>query len=212
MKPGSEEWKALKNQREKLDACQIPDEILKSIPMTELMELCFNYPLIYDILAFNSTQDGIDQFKKNFNGFNEFIQHKEAADLLMERYSNLQPRGYNKNWTDIEKGYFSLNLIATELFLSQNEIISKLSTFKKKELVKELIKKLEEKDYKKLYGRLSQMSIGYTLARVMQNAGYNLRETDTTTRNEIENFMEYGNLQNIQILPYILSNAKEFIK
>lgn len=212
VKPGTNEWKALKNQKEKLDACQIPDDILKDIPTSELMELSFTYPLIYDILAFNSAQAGIDQFKKKFNGFSEFLQHEEAADLLMERYSNIQPRGYSKNWTEIEKGYYSLELIAMELFLSQNEIISKLSTLEKKKLVKELIKKLEEKDDKELYGRLSQMSIGFTLARVIQNAEYNLRETDTKTRNEIESFTEYGNLQNIQILPYLLSNAKEFIK
>ncbi len=212
VKPGSNEWKELKNQKEKLDVCQIPDEVLKNIPTDELMELCFDYPLIYDILAFNSTQAGIDQFRKNFNGFSEFIQREEAPGLLMERYSNLQPRGYNKNWTNIEKGYFSLELIAAELFLSQNEIISKLSTSKKKGLVKELIKKLEEKDDKELYGGLSKMSIGFALARVMQSAGYNLKGIDDKTRNEIESFTGYGNLQNIQILSYIFSNAKEFIK
>lgn len=105
VKPGSEEWKALKNQREKLDVCQIPEIILKDISTINLMKLCFSYPLIYDVLAFSSTQTGINELKKNFNGFNEFLQRDDAANLLIDKYQVIQPREYDKNWNDIQKGY-----------------------------------------------------------------------------------------------------------
>ena len=212
VKPGTNEWKALKNQKEKLDACQVPNDILKDISTSELMKLCFNYPLVYDVLAFSSTQTGMNEFKKNFNGLNEFVQRKDAADLLIKRYSDIQPRGYDKNWTNIQKGYYSLEIFAIELFLSQIEIIDKMTLSQKQNLVRELLKKLEEKEDKELYGRTSQMSIGFTLSRVLQNSGFRWKQLNAETKADIERFTEHGNFQNVQILPYIVSNAKEFIK
>lgn len=213
VKPGSEEWKTLKTQKEKLEICQIPENILKNIPTEELMELCFSYPLIYDVMAFNSTQRGIDEFKNNFNGFNEFVQRKTAADLLIKRYSDIQPRGYDKNWTDVQKGYYSLQIIVTELFLSQNEIINKMTLGQKQGLARELLKKLEEKkDDKELYGKTSQMSIGFALSRILQSSGHQWKKLDEDTKSNIVRFTEHGSFQDVKILPYIVSSSKEFLK
>ncbi|MBW6536520.1 MAG: hypothetical protein K0B11_16030 [Mariniphaga sp.] len=212
VKPGSEEWKALKNQKEKLEVCQIPEDILQDIPTNKLMELCFNYPLIYDILAFNSTQTGMNEFRRNFNGLNEFVQREDASDLLIRRYSDVQPRGYDKNWTNIQKGYYSLEIIAIELFLSQNEIIDKMTLSQKQDLVRELLKKLEEKEDKELYGKTSQMSIGFALSRILQNSGFQWNQIYAETKTEIERFIEYGNFRDVKILPYIVSSSKEFLK
>lgn len=212
VKPGSVEWKRLKNQKEKLEICQIPEDILLNIPTNELMELCFNYPLIYDILAFNSTQMGINELKKNFDGFNALLQRNDVANLLIKRYTDIQPREYDKNWTKIQKGYYSLEIIAMELFLSQNEIIDKMTLPQKQSLVKELLKKMEEKDNKELYGRTSLISIGFTLSRIMQNSGFQWKQINTEAYTGIEEFIKYGNFNNVQILPYVVSNAKEFIK
>ncbi len=212
VKPGSEEWKALKNQKEKLDICQIPESILENISTISLLNLCFSYPLVYDVLAFNSIQTGMNEFKKNFNGINEFLQRKDAANLLVEKYSKIQPRGYDKNWNDIQKGYYSLEISIIELFLSQDEIINKMTLTEKQDLIKELLKKLEEKEDKELYGIISQMSIVFTLSRILRNLGFRWEQLNEEIESDILKFTEYGSFQDVKILPYIVSSSKEFSK
>ena len=39
------QWENFKTHQEKLDACQIPDNILQEIPTAELTTICLEYPL-----------------------------------------------------------------------------------------------------------------------------------------------------------------------
>ena len=39
IKPGTDQWKALKNQKEKVAACQLPDSILESVSTIELLNI-----------------------------------------------------------------------------------------------------------------------------------------------------------------------------
>ncbi|MDP3432115.1 MAG: hypothetical protein Q8T04_03985 [Bacteroidota bacterium] len=210
VKSGSEEWKTLKNQKEKLAICQIPEEILKNISTLELMEICFKYPLIYDALTFHTIQFGMDQLRINFNGFDELMKRDNIADLLIYRYSNFHPKGYNKNWTDIQKGYFSLEIIVTEIFLSQDDVISKMTLPQKKELVQLLLLKQAEKEDKEIYDRMSHISIGFALAKILRSSGFSMEKYTKETKADIEAFSTHGNFQNTQILPYLLESAKEF--
>lgn len=211
VKPGSEEWKELKNQKERVAICQIPDEILQHISTSELMEICFKYPLIYDALTFHTIQFGIDQLRINFNGVNELIKRDNIVDLLITRYSNFYPKGYNKNWTNVQKGYYSLDITLTELLLSQDDVISQMTLPQKKELVKQLLQKQSEKEDKEIYDSMSHISIGFALARVLQSSGFSIEKISAETKASIEVFATQGNFQNAQNLPYIFESAKEFI-
>ena len=53
IKPGMEEWENLESHKAKVDACQVPDDILQNISTKELLKLCLNYPLLYDVFSFN---------------------------------------------------------------------------------------------------------------------------------------------------------------
>ena len=67
MKPGSEEWKALSSNEEKISACQIPYKQLSSIATFELIQVCLNYPLLPDVFAFNNAKDGFVKYETDFN-------------------------------------------------------------------------------------------------------------------------------------------------
>lgn len=56
VKPGTAEWKSLKDRYEQMKACQIPDDVLPSLSTEQMIELCLSYPLLIDILAFNNIE------------------------------------------------------------------------------------------------------------------------------------------------------------
>ena len=58
VKPRTEEWKKLKNYKAKIDVCQVPEDILPNINTDDLTVLCLQYPILYNVLAFNSLIDG----------------------------------------------------------------------------------------------------------------------------------------------------------
>jgi len=59
IKPGTKEWLKLEDNDSKVKACQIPEKILATISTNDLFKLVLDYPLIYDIYAFNEINDGI---------------------------------------------------------------------------------------------------------------------------------------------------------
>lgn len=46
VKTGSKEWAKFESNKEKVDACQIPENILSVISTEDLLELILKYPLI----------------------------------------------------------------------------------------------------------------------------------------------------------------------
>ena len=86
IKPGTEEWKQLKSHQEKVDACQVPEDILVALKTEYLLDICLRYPLIYDILAFNSISEGTKLYYIGFNGIREYTQRDSAVLYLLNMY------------------------------------------------------------------------------------------------------------------------------
>jgi hypothetical protein len=89
VKPGMPEWAELKNSGEKIAACQIPEEILNSLSTECLTKICLQYPLIYDMFAFNSKNIGFDAFFENFNGIRELYNRETVLNELLKQYHKL---------------------------------------------------------------------------------------------------------------------------
>ena len=76
IKPKTEEWKKLESNKTKVEACQVPEYILRDISTNDLMTLCLQYPLLYDVFAFNNTTDGLRKLFSDFNGIREFSKRE----------------------------------------------------------------------------------------------------------------------------------------
>ena len=85
-KPETEEWKKLENRKAKVDVCQIPENVLQSISTNDLMTLCLEYPLLYDVFAFENINRGLNKLFNDFNGIREFSKRKDAINCLKEKY------------------------------------------------------------------------------------------------------------------------------
>lgn len=144
IKPGTTEWLAFTTGQQKLDACQIPQEILDGLSTKELAEICQNYPLFINYMAFDDQKNGIRVVIKNFNGLTELEKREDGAMALMEIYANYliltehQPKGSKEYHTPYRMHFLEM-LLADDVFISQ------LSPEELSELGKIVLKKYVEK-------------------------------------------------------------------
>ncbi len=135
IKPGTEEWKSFTSHDEMLQACQIPEDILKGMSTVGLIETVLNYPLSKDIIAYNTPQGGINSQIKQFNGLSELLKRTDAKEKLLDKYQEI-------NSLDGENSFKLSYLIC---ILSQDDIISHLSENELSILLKEGNNKLSKK-------------------------------------------------------------------
>ncbi len=81
-----EQWAALEDADEMRKVSQISEDILSTVSTEELLLYCMNYNLMADVFAFNTIDDGKAELKENFNGVQELLKRKDAADCLIKLY------------------------------------------------------------------------------------------------------------------------------
>lgn len=145
VKPGTDVWKSLKNNAEKVEACQVPNGVLTAMDTQELINVCLDYPLLPDIFAFSNIKDGFKKFESDFNGFGELLKRDDVAKELLKKYKSLDPNAIPANETILEKGNYVLSMSFLELFVSHPLMVGKIDTNGKKEIIKELLLKKEKK-------------------------------------------------------------------
>lgn len=80
--PGMDEWKQLDTHVKKVNACQIPEDILDKLTTEALVETVMNYPLLIDMLAYNTQYTGYQAVYNEFNGLRELQTREDAAEYL----------------------------------------------------------------------------------------------------------------------------------
>jgi len=117
IKPKTEEWKKLESNKAKVEACQVPEQILRDISTNDLMTLCLQYPLLYDVFAFNEINDGLRKLFSDFHSNTSKENQKKILENLLF--------GYREKIKYPE--YFQGNGFATNLF-ARAHIIIKIDT------------------------------------------------------------------------------------
>ncbi len=213
VKPGTEEWKNFKSRPEMVDACQMPQSVLKTIDTKSLANLCFNYPLIHDINAYNILQSGFESVTEDFNGFIELFQRHDAGTVLLEKYIALNAEHVKDVTTSWERGLYIANLSLLELFLSQEVIIGKLSGEEKNRLIQETITKFESKiRYAKNYGLWGVRTTPLLMGRVMKQEKYPELEKLLSENNAVAISLETGNIYDFDVMKEIANKAQYYIK
>ncbi len=146
--PGTEEWKKLQSQTEKVQVCQIPNKKLKSISTEGLLETLLNYPLILDYGAFNQKQDGFESIKSENNGFNELYGRTDFFDVIIERYElmslncgkNLYPPFIGEIQVPIQIAFTTI-----EFFMFQDELLNEINSNQRFQIFESILDKLQEK-------------------------------------------------------------------
>jgi hypothetical protein len=94
---GTNDWKSLKTHQEKVEVSQIPDEILSKLTTTALLDSILDYPLLIDIYAFNTVDEGYINVFESFNGLHEFVERSNYTNTLANKYFSLKTEYKNGN-------------------------------------------------------------------------------------------------------------------
>jgi len=168
VKPGTSAWANLKSGQEMVDACQVPESVLKTISTEGLMETCLDYPLLLEMLAYNNLQYGTQVQLKNFNGFVALNKRPDAGTLLFNHYKKMNPDSSFSTMTLIQKGAYSFKFTFIEMILAQDEYLQKLSINERKTLIQESLLKYQAKSNNiDIYGTFGHETSAYLMARIM---------------------------------------------
>ncbi|UOQ65156.1 hypothetical protein [Hymenobacter volaticus] len=170
--PGTEAWKKLQSGQAMVDACQIPAAKLSAISTPGLLSTCLNYPLLGNILAYNSLQRGTRVQLESFNGFDELRKRPEAASLLLERYQRMGPTCLPEG--QVQRGNYSFSFTYVEMILAQDEYLAQLSADERRSLLREALTKYIEKKplAESVYSDLGLATSVFVMARIMQAEQY----------------------------------------
>ncbi len=173
IKPGTAEWKNLASYEEKHQVCQIPKAILGSMLTNDLLETCLDYPLLPEILAYDSFQKGFESIKSRFNGLEELLKRKDVGNVIIKKYESMDPSAIDSNWTSIRKGKHSFDFFFIELLLAQDEVISNMTNEERMQLLKDSNYKFKEKEkHQDIFGFIGFTNNILLMGRIMLKENY----------------------------------------
>lgn len=128
VKPGSKEWKKLDSYSERLDKCQIPDDVLPHLDTPQLVDLCMEYPFLLNIYLFGDPFYGYDVLFDDFNGIRELFGRKDAYECITNAYADMLDENYVymklKVKTPYEIGEYKFRVSFLELTLGNEKLIA----------------------------------------------------------------------------------------
>ena len=83
--PGTAQWNSFTSRDERVAACHVDAELLESMTTRALVETVLTYPMLIDMYAFNTLQEGIAQVSKDFAGISILKERSDAVSCL-EQY------------------------------------------------------------------------------------------------------------------------------
>ena len=193
VKPGTEEWKDFTSHDQMLEACQVPDFILHDMSTAGLMETVLNYPLLMDMMAYNSRQQGFDSVAQRFNGLSALLHREDAGMELLTEYRSMDPAAIKDNWTSVQRGQYSFSIGNIETLLAQDSILAGLSG----EQIRSLIEVAMEKCRAKcrgadIYSAYDLESTVWLLGKTLKHTGYPPFVEELQQDHELRNFLESG--------------------
>lgn len=143
-------WSKEENHQVKVDMCQIDSEQLKTMSTDELVKACLEYPLIIDMFAYDTVEDGFNSILNQSNAFKEMVKRNDTATKLLAVYDKCDivtmidfKTAKNDKAQNLYNDMFETNVV--EAILSQDVIINKLNNQEKVSLARVAEEKLEQK-------------------------------------------------------------------
>ncbi|SIN75368.1 hypothetical protein [Chitinophaga niabensis] len=171
IKPGTDNWKALKSHKERVDASQIPPDIAGKLSTAALLEAVLDYPLSMDLFFFNTLQDGVDMLKTNFAAFPELLSRKDLVAVSVERYAQLRMDSVTSLEGKYNRAIFSFKVSFLEMILAQPEVTNKIDAARKRSVLQALVTKYEQKErLTDFFGELNLGSSAWAAYRISRRS------------------------------------------
>lgn len=204
VKPGTEEWRALKTHDEKVATCQIPIGILRQISTNDLLEICLNYPLTFDFYAYKSLKEGIIEVVGRFNGLKELFAREDNFSVIL-KYIDIQLLQVKiESATGVQqKGKAIHEYTLMESLLSFDAFIDNATPGEITYLNSKILNILDYKlDKKKIFSDYASSASALLLGKLLKKTNPDIKFSDNT-----ELFIETGIANNSGIFIEIKSKA-----
>ena len=208
VKPGMEQWRQFKSMDEMYQACQLPENIIKTLDTESLVHICYNFPAYMGLFFYNSPQDGFNVFHSHFNGIRELLQREDAGYYMLEKYKSLTVEDFDPSWSLVDKGYFAYKYMYFETLLAQPQIVQSMDAYGRKEFLQEATQKFEMKlELRDIFGGSSFMTNAWVMARILHHD--NQLSSEFYSPDEIAESLQSGFLANYNLLS-IYQQAKTY--
>lgn len=200
--PESSKWQQLSYQ-ERISMLQIPEDTLRVISTSRLLETCIYYPFNIDILASEDYRIGFAVVRKGFNGFNELYKRSDCIQQLIAYYESQKVSIYNQISDKYDKGRYSFNYLVMEMLIL--EVVNLLTENQCVQIAKLLVQKRDERMNQTGHlgfseDRIIAFMIGKCFFRIGQLADYN--------GSTLFNFLEKGVVKDKNDLDYLFNKAR----
>lgn len=139
----STSWRKLSGV-DKVKACQIPSDSLKTMSTENLAAVCARYPLYFEFMVSNNEVKSISFMINSFNGLKELASREDGAMSLLELYSSIKVLD-DSSVKDVNSLSTPLRLRYFELLLTNKSFLSQLNETQKELLFSSLKQKAIEK-------------------------------------------------------------------
>jgi len=143
VKPGTEAWYMLETEQERIDALQVPENVLAMSSPEEIVRLCITFPSFGHFTAWNTPQDGFNVMLDRYNILRTLLTRKDTGGSSIAAYKDAGMTGFRT--LPCSNEFWTLKLLYLELILSQKEILQSMSPEEKLELMTEARLKFFEK-------------------------------------------------------------------
>jgi len=209
VKSNSEEWKRL-SPEEKHSVCQIPDNVLVTLPTEDLIQAYLDYPYIAIMAAYDNWMSGFNRVYGDFNGLRELLNREDAGQKVLQYYKMMDPGAYSNDWTLYKRGKFAINFTYIEILLAQESIIQQLNPQEINEYLTEGIKKYNLKEkHIQLHGMFGLQFTAFPIARLMRMKNSVAAQKLLNTPDMVY-FLNSANVTNENILPVVIRLVNEF--
>lgn len=168
--PGTKEWKEIQSHTEMVEVSQIPENLLSKMTTEGLLETVLNCPVLGEIMAFSTYQQGYNSVCKNFNGLQELSNREDLSQIILEKYYELNNTIKPENKSLRMK--FNVKIIGIEMIISQDFVIKNLNDEQKIILLQETIKRYESTSDGLGYSTPWKKSTFYIIDKTMLSLNY----------------------------------------
>ncbi|NLE11773.1 MAG: hypothetical protein GX630_09720 [Actinobacteria bacterium] len=82
VKPGEPAWNALHDHDQKAAACHVASDELSRMTTDAVVQTVLDYPLLVDVFAYDTLEEGIERVSAQFAGLSELRSRADAAKVL----------------------------------------------------------------------------------------------------------------------------------
>ncbi|EJP26045.1 hypothetical protein HMPREF1142_0758 [Peptostreptococcaceae bacterium AS15] len=109
----SPEWQDFDGVNEKLQACRIPEELLKEMSVEQLVDAVIDFPLLVNVVLYNSPEEGLEALSQQSDAYRELLSREGGKEAFMEKV---------KTFAYLEPSEDKSDLLFLKILLDENDI------------------------------------------------------------------------------------------